>query len=253
MGNILSFSVATLCSLTVHAVVLALLFFNWQPEPERKVITPQYIEARLVELKPKETPKPKAKPRPQKPKVDTATKRRAEEKRRADQKRKQDQKRQADLKRKKEAERKAHEKKAREEAERKTREREQQRKRIESEFAEALEREQQQQSEATNEQLKMGYLQLIQQTLEDNWSRPPSARLGMEAVMRIRLVPTGRIVGTTLIKSSGDAAFDRSVEQAVANAEQFPELQQLYKESPQLFEREFRQIDIAFSPDDLRL
>jgi colicin import membrane protein len=94
------------------------------------------------------------------------------------------------------------------------------------------------------------YRQIIQQRLSENWSRPPSARRNMEAQVRIQMVPTGRVVGVIIIKSSGDAAFDRSVEQAVRKAHQFIELQAM---DSRLFELKFRSVDVAFSPEDLRL
>ena len=72
----------------------------------------------------------------------------------------------------------------------------------------------------------------------------------METHIRIRLVPTGRVVGLTIIKSSGDIAFDRSVEQAVRKVDQFVELQTM---DSRLFELKFRSVDVAFSPEDLRL
>ena len=72
----------------------------------------------------------------------------------------------------------------------------------------------------------------------------------METLIRMRLVPTGRIVGVTILTSSGDTAFDRSVEQAALKVEQFVELQGMKSD---LFERKFRQVDVAFSPEDLRL
>ena len=84
----------------------------------------------------------------------------------------------------------------------------------------------------------------------ENWNRPPSARRGMETMIRLQLVPTGRVVGVTVLKSSGDSAFDRSVEQAAFKADQFIELQKM---SPSLFEKKFRQVDVLFSPQDLRL
>ena len=92
--------------------------------------------------------------------------------------------------------------------------------------------------------------QLISQRLSENWSRPPSARRGMETLIRLQLVPTGRVVGVTILTSSGDSAFDRSVEQAAFKAAPFVELQQM---APSLFEKKFRQVDVSFSPLDLRL
>jgi len=94
------------------------------------------------------------------------------------------------------------------------------------------------------------YRQLIQRRLAENWNRPPSARREMETIIRLQLVPTGRVVGVTILKSSGDTAFDRSVEQAAFKADQFFGLQKM---SPSLFEKKFRQVDILFNPQDLRL
>ena len=104
--------------------------------------------------------------------------------------------------------------------------------------------------EEEDERAANSFRQVIQKRLSENWSRPPSARRGMETHIRIRLVPTGRVVGLTVIKSSGDIAFDRSVEQAVRKVDQFVELQAM---DGRLFELKFRSVDVAFSPEDLRL
>jgi colicin import membrane protein len=251
MGNSLSYSVAILLSLVLHIALVGALFVDWQPESKRVIMQPQYIEAKLVELAPKKkAPASKPKAPPKKPKIDLAKKKREEKKRLA----------------KIAAQKKAAEKKRLEqerltkvEAERKERERQEElrrqqqeaeRLRKESEFAEALAAEQALISAQEDEQAANSYRQLIQQRLSENWSRPPRARLGMETLIRIRLVPTGRVVGVTVLKSSGDSAFDRSVEQAALKAEQFVELQAM---DPALFEKKFRQVDVAFSPEDLRL
>ena len=94
------------------------------------------------------------------------------------------------------------------------------------------------------------FRRLIQKRLSDNWSRPPSARLGMQATLRLNLVPTGRIVGIAIISSSGDQAFDRSVEQAASKAGYFEEIDSM---SAKMFEQSFRTIEVLFSPEDLRL
>lgn len=53
MRNSLSYSVAILLSLVLHIALVGALFVNWQPETERVIMQPQYIEAKLVELAPK--------------------------------------------------------------------------------------------------------------------------------------------------------------------------------------------------------
>ena len=250
MRSSLSYSVAVLLSLLLHAVLVAAFFVDWQPETERVMVQPQYIEAKLVALTPKAKAEPaKAKPKPAKPKVDLAAQRRKEERRKAEiaVRKKAAEKKRLEQEKLAAAERERKEKQRQEEL---RRQQEAERKRVETEFAEALAAEQALINAQKDEQAANSYRQLIQQRLSENWSRPPSARLGMETLIRIRLVPTGRIVGVTVLKSSGDSAFDRSVEQAALKAEQFVELQSM---DPALFERKFRQVDVAFSPEDLRL
>ena len=247
MGSFLSYSVAILISLALHLGLIVLLFVGWQPEVTQVMMQSQYIEAKLVELAPKKVVQP------QQSKVDAA-KRQREAKLRVEKQRQQklaaeksaqEKKRAAELAEQKrlQAERDAEQRRQRDKAEA-------ERKRIESEFAEAMAAEQANIVAQEDERVANSYRQLIQQRLSENWSRPPSARLGMETLIRIQLVPTGRVVGVTIIDSSGDSAFDRSVEQAALKVEQFVELQGM---DPGLFERKFRQVDVAFSPEDLRL
>ncbi len=92
------------------------------------------------------------------------------------------------------------------------------------------------------------YVAIINNVIASNWDIPPSARNGMTAVLAIRLVPTGEVISVDVIQSSGNAAFDRSVEQAVRRAERFPELQDM---STSLFEASFRNLTITFRPEDL--
>jgi len=255
MGSFLSYSVAVLVSLALHLGLVAVLFVGWEPETTRVMMQPQFIEAKLVELAPKKVVQPKAKPK--KPKVDLAKQKREAKKRQDKQRRDKlaAQKKAEDKKREQERIAALSEKKRLEELrlaeeQRLRDEQEAERQRIETEFAEAVAAEQAEINAQEDERVANSYRQLIQQRLSQNWSRPPSARLGMETLIRIRLVPTGRIVGVTILASSGDTAFDRSVEQAALKVEQFIELQGMDAE---LFERKFRQVDVAFSPEDLRL
>ena len=238
MREVTSYSTGALFSIVLHVAVLAALLANWESDSKKVIIQPQYIEAKIVELAPKKKPVAK----PPKPRVDRAAKKREQDKRRAAEKKKAEAKRLAALKEKQRADRE------REKLEQQRAEAE--RKRIETEFAETLAQEQADISAQEDERVANSFMQLIRQRLSDNWSRPPSARRDMETLLEIRLVPTGRIVGVTVVKSSGDIAFDRSVEQAAFKAEQFEEIQQL---EPRLFEKHFRIVKVAFSPQDLRL
>jgi colicin import membrane protein len=239
MKDVTSYSAGILCSMVIHVAVIVALLINWQPDSKKVMVQPQYIEAKLVELAPKKKPVAK---KPPKSNVDAAKKKREQDKRRAAERKKAEAKRLATLKEK--------QRKEREEKERRQREAAEQRKRIEAELEQALAEEQAQINAREDEQVANSYMQMIRQRLTENWNRPPSARRDMETLIEIRLVPTGRIVGVNILQSSGDGAFDRSVEQAAFKAEQFEELQQL---ETRLFEKHFRTVKVAFSPEDLRL
>ena len=103
--------------------------------------------------------------------------------------------------------------------------------------------------EASDEELALSYVSLIARTIEDNWSRPPSARNDMEAELILQLIPTGEVVSVSVSRGSGNLAFDRSAMNAVKKAERFPELQQL---PARVFENNFRRLRLKFKPEDLR-
>ena len=245
----ISYALGITFSLTIHGLIIAAMYGGWKAEPERVVIQPRFIDAKLVELAPKQKVTKKKKNTD----ANAAQRKRDSQRRRAAEKKKADalksRQRQAELDRK-EKERLAKERQ--EQRERAERERlaELQRQQKEQEFADAIAEEQRLVNAEKDEREANSYRQLIQQRLSENWNRPPSARRGMETMIRLQLVPTGRVVGVTVLKSSGDSAFDRSVEQAAFKADQFIELQKM---SPSLFEKKFRQVDVLFSPQDLRL
>ena len=89
---------------------------------------------------------------------------------------------------------------------------------------------------------------LIQQALQQVWNRPPSARNGMRAILRIRMLPTGELLEASITQSSGDSAFDRSAENAVYSASPFAELQNL---PINVFNTNFRTLTLIFEPEDL--
>ncbi len=106
-----------------------------------------------------------------------------------------------------------------------------------------------QQQALSESQMADSYAALIQSVITNNWSRPPSARNGMEVLLSLQLIPTGEVINVTVLRSSGDAAFDRSAINAVEKADRFPELQKL---PPRVFERQFRRFRLLFKPEDLR-
>lgn len=100
----------------------------------------------------------------------------------------------------------------------------------------------------TNDEKAMAYVAQIQQEIIQNWSRPPSARNGMQAILRVVLIPTGEVVNVQVDESSGNHAFDQSAILAVRKAERF-----LVPQDMRSFEANFREFTVLFRPEDLRL
>jgi len=88
----------------------------------------------------------------------------------------------------------------------------------------------------------------VRSAVEQAWIVPPNLSSGVEALVRLTLLPTGELVNTQLVQSSGDAAFDRSVLQAVERAAPFREMQDL----PPAAQRRFRDFNLRFKPGDVR-
>jgi TonB family protein len=228
-----------LATLALHALMLFMLTANWSSTEEQRTIKPRVIpkviNARLVDasqLKPKNVSKPvvkpKAKPRVKpkvkpKPKPVPKTKPKPKPKPKAVEK----------------VEPKPEPRLTAEELAAIAR----------SELSQAVESEAQAQDAMTTDELAASYAALIQQTVVSYWSRPPSARNGMEVLLALQLIPTGEVVSVTVVKSSGNTAFDRSAVNAVQKAEQFPELKDLPSRE---FEKSFRRFRLLFRPEDLR-
>lgn len=100
----------------------------------------------------------------------------------------------------------------------------------------------------TDDEKAMAFVSQIQREIIQNWSRPPSARNGMQALLRVYLVPTGEVVNVVVEQSSGNDAFDRSALLAVRKAERF-----VVPSQSRQFERNFREFEVLFRPEDLRL
>jgi len=232
------YSLSFVLAVLVHALVFAMLWFNWVPVDKSPIVMrPHIVQAELVQLeapKPKPTPKPapaeappvqqvkppppkpapvppkpapptpQVKPKPTPPKPDAA-KLAAERER---------QRRLDSL--------------------------------ASSSFNDELAKENEVLSEDKNEQMAQTFSDGIYQLIRSNWSRPPSARNGMEVRLLVDLVPTGDVVGVTVETSSGNEAFDRSAEQAVRKAGKFD-----VPKDPAVFEKNFRRFVVSFKPEDL--
>jgi len=211
----------------------------------RKRLEKILAETRRVEQKRKESEKvlkeaEAKKKQEQKEAQELAAKRKQEELKLAklEQEKQREERAKAEAKKREEASRKAEETKrkaeeARREAERKKREAELQAQIEEERVAKVL------------DQALGQYIPIIRQKVSRNWNKPPNTPSGIEAKVEVRLTPTGEVVGVRVIQSSGDAIFDRSVENAVHKASPLPIPQE------RGVNERFRVLTLRFKPEDL--
>lgn len=134
---------------------------------------------------------------------------------------------------------------AEEEAKRKIEE--QRRREAEAALQERLaeeERQRQVQQAAQEERTVQRYVSYIKDKVERNWLRPAGSGKDRSCTVRVRVMPGGAVLSADVIKSSGNAAFDRSVETAVLKASPLP-----IPDDPDLQKR-FREIRFEFVPKD---
>ena len=220
-----------LLALLVHLAALTALHGGWFPgvEPESRAIKPNLVQSQLIVMQPKAPPKPKPKPAPPKPAAEAPKVAAPEPQAQPEPRR--------DL-----------------EAERRQREAaqalERQQRRLaelaQNSFAQALAEEASELAADQDLSAAQSFRFGIYQRVVANWSRPPSARNGMQARLLVELLPTGAVVGVTVVESSGNSAFDRSAEAAVRKARAFD-----VPREPDLFERHFRRFSLLFKPEDL--
>ncbi len=261
MSDGLTYLVSASLALLVHLAVIGLLMVNWSPRAETGVTPeqPYYIEATVVA---------------ENPYTARERKERATEAARAAQSREREVVRRRHAEEQAAKKRAEKDKAARDAADREARElarlraaeaaaqqaaskaseseqaaaHESARLALEQSLAVAVSEEQAARRAITDDEKAMAYVTQIRRDIISNWSRPPSARNGMEALLRVYLVPTGEVVNVVVERSSENDAFDRSAMQAVTKAGRF----QVPPESRQ-FERSFREFTVLFRPEDLRL
>lgn len=91
------------------------------------------------------------------------------------------------------------------------------------------------------------YKSRIRADISQHWLLPPNVRKGLVCRVRVSLIPTGDVVDVQVIKSSGDAVFDRSVVNAVKRASPLP----VPPPGSGIFDT-FRRFDMNFHPKDKR-
>ncbi|MEM8766775.1 MAG: cell envelope integrity protein TolA [Pseudomonadota bacterium] len=237
------YSLPLLLAVGLHAALGYWLLSAWNPDETRlsDVIKPQMVNSTLLVLEPKAKPKPppKAQPKPAPAPAPAPAPQQSQPK--PEPKVVEPQPDPAEVARQRE----------REAAERAAEAARQQRLQAlaETSFLYSLENESEdlaQNASAEAEAVAQSYRYGIYQKVVANWSRPPSARNGMEALLQVDLVPTGEVVAVNIIERSGSAAFDQSAEAAVRKARRF----EVPKESA-IFEQHFRRFTLLFRPEDL--
>jgi colicin import membrane protein len=180
-------------------------------------------------------------------KAEQETKRKAE----AERKRKAEQetKRKAEAERKRKAEQ---ETKRKAEAERKRKAEQEAKRKAEAKAEAARQREAEQalQAQLAEEAAQVRaqsalseFIPYIQEKVQNNWLRPLGSPPGLSCVIQVTLIPGGEVVGTRVVRSSGNQLFDESVERAVQKASPLP-----LPDDPALF-KYFREINFNFVPD----
>ena len=239
--------IPVLIACVLHLLVISVLLMGWDSSVEYKpVVVPRHIQAKVVELKPKPV---KAKPakkirkpvvkktrpkKPKKPKKVTPVKKNPPQKKvtkpavtkKIEPVKKEPVKPQVEDE-KMEEQKLAEQKRLRE-------------------LADALAEEGRQQQLALEQEKVQSYSQQIRSDIENKWSRPPSARNGMEVTLTIQLVPGGELIDVQVIKRSGNDAFDTSAVNAVRKVEKFE-----VPEDDKLFDKYFRKLTLPFRAEGL--
>jgi len=272
------YSIPVMASVLLHIAILIAFVINWDFFKSKKEedFPQHFVMATLVDLKPKAVAKPQ---QTKEQNLDAKNfedlknlKKQQEQKKREAEAQEQKKKDQAakeaankaeKLKEAKKKEEQAKAAKAKSEAEQKKKTEEEKQK-AEAELKRNREREAQEEKrrqEAARQELEKhiadtvddsnvkSYSELIRERVEQNWSRPPSARTGMVSEFVIDMLPNGQVVNITLTKSSGNAAYDISAEQAIKRVERFIEIKNIPID---VFEKYFRRFKFVFNPEDLR-
>ncbi len=221
-----------------------------QKEAERKKVEEQ---KRQAELKRKQEQEAKRKAEAEKKrqselalkkKAEAEKQRKEEEARKkaeAEKKRKEE-----EARKKAEAEKKRKEEEARKKAEaEQKRKQEEARKKAEQELQARLAAEQAReaaQRQSAMQRMVDEYVLYIQEKVQRSWIRPPSSGSELSCTVEVRLIPSGEVIDAQIVRSSGNSAFDRSVEAAVFKASPLP-----VPPDPVVMEQ-FRSLRFEFKP-----
>ena len=86
---------------------------------------------------------------------------------------------------------------------------------------------------------------MIKSQVMENWKRPTNLSSNLKTEIQITLVPTGEILSSKIINSSGNRAFDDSALTAISRLKSFDGLNMQMN----LFDQHFRKFILIFSPE----
>lgn len=86
---------------------------------------------------------------------------------------------------------------------------------------------------------------MIKSQVMENWKRPTNLSSNLKTEIQITLVPTGEILSSKIINSSGNRAFDDSALIAISKLKSFDGLNMQMN----LFDQHFRKFILIFSPE----
>lgn len=89
------------------------------------------------------------------------------------------------------------------------------------------------------------YSYMIKRQVKENWKRPNNLNINLKTEIQLNLVPTGEILSATIIKGSGNKAFDESAMSAILKVKSFEGLTMQMK----LFDQHFRKFILIFTPE----
>ena len=160
----------------------------------------------------------------------------AEKQKKAEKNKREKAKKLADEKKKKLADKKRREKEEKLAAEKQRKQEDAERER---DFLEAMAREEE---EERAQEALASFSGAIKQKVQQNWIQPAGGLQNFTCIVQVKLIPGGEVIDAQVIKSSGNALFDRSVELATRKASPLP-----LPEDPSLF-KYFRTIEFKFDP-----
>ncbi|MEH6550247.1 MAG: cell envelope integrity protein TolA [Pseudomonadales bacterium] len=231
-------------TIAMHALLAYFVIVGWEltQQPQVRHTMPQYIKAELVVLEQKAPPKPKPKPVIQKPQPKPKVKPKPKPKPKPVVK-KAEPKPEPKPKEKPKPEPKAEPVPVKPKVDVLAQQQL-------AAMQQAMVEEEAEQQASSDQQLANSYIAVIQQTITQSWSRPASARNGMQVTLSMQLIPTGEVVDVRVLQSSGHDAFDRSAVTAVKRVERFDELANV---PSRVFDKYFRKLNLVFRPEDLLL